>query len=1067
MKVVNRHCGHNEAIQSMGGLLRMLCLLAMMAVFCLPQVARAQDIDTGLVAHWTFDGDSGSTITDQSGNGNDGVWADGGDDDIAGEIVSGVNGDALRFTANANIQASIFPTGASAPYTVAVWINPYGLGGGGQNILWRAGPDPATCQNGPKVTKEFVSGNYILNADNQCGNDAASEQYFYHGQWYHVVSTYDGTNLSFYVNGTLQETVASSYSGTDPQAADFYLGSATGASLLADMDELRLYNRALTPEDVRAIYDLRSGFIRFNADYRVPEYYNGDAWVAMGETKYIPHAVAFDGVSDKLTGNGLSSNSKRITGSLWFRRTGGLGSTQVIYSEINASFRVSIQNGGEIEFRGNDASLTNILQVTTTAAIVDTDWHHLAFSFDMEDNTKTRIFIDDANAAYTESLFVDAPFRLQDNENIGSNSDDSLIMTAELSDFWLAGDVYLDFAEEANRRKFIDEDGDPVDLGSDGSTPTGNAPDIFLSGDIANWHTNKGAGGGYTENGEILISGMMVDLSPPVVTRTSLDIDANTSGFGDPALDRHSVYVMGSGANSDGLRIYDVSDPENPTLQYHLNDPAINAASFDISYPYIYFLSAGSNILTTYNITDPTNPVYEGAGSIVPPSPQRGFYARDGFLFIAYSHGLYSFDVTDPNNPITADTFGPVTNCGGACQVLGDGYMYRAVDGPALQVLDVTDPYNITLALTDNAYTEAHTSRPPAIMGDKLVLFGASSTLASYILDISNPASPTLIGRSTIPLLNGYTNDDRYLIGQDGSGTNVLGHVFSMDVDGNLTRIYETDVLPYPRMMRPGHLYNGRYTYAAPYCCGAPAADLMVIDLATCADPKRMAGSIIYNADSQVMQYCDGKNWQAMGAFGSGSGGCSNPTRPEGSMIYNRDSAVMQYCEGDEWVQVGEKPDPCVVASPTIGITCNDGTIYAGLSPDGNVKMYTTPNDEAVNLAWSNLTVVTGLTDQDTGQANQATAEATLDLNDYPAFKACADANFAGYNDWYLPARNENAVLYDNRVAIGNFQANGRFWSSSEVSGTNASFYNHQTGFQGSQLKTDATNFQVRCVRKN
>ena len=144
MKVVNRHCGHNEATQTMGGLLRMLCLLAMTAVFCLPQAARAQDIDTGLVAHWTFDNDSGANITDQSGNANDGVWADGGDNDITGEIVDGINGNALRFAADTNIQASMFPAGASAPYTVSIWLKPYGLASAGQLAIWRAGPDSPT-----------------------------------------------------------------------------------------------------------------------------------------------------------------------------------------------------------------------------------------------------------------------------------------------------------------------------------------------------------------------------------------------------------------------------------------------------------------------------------------------------------------------------------------------------------------------------------------------------------------------------------------------------------------------------------------------------------------------------------------------------------------------------------------------------------------------------------------------------------------------------------------------------------------------------------------------------------
>ena len=32
--------------------------------------------------------------------------------------------------------------------------------------------------------------------------------------------------------------------------------------------------------------------------------------------------------------------------------------------------------------------------------------------------------------------------------------------------------------------------------------------------------------------------------------------------------------------------------------------------------------------------------------------------------------------------------------------------------------------------------------------------------------------------------------------------------------------------------------------------------------------------------------------------------------------------------------------DPCAAPSPAIGSICSDGSQYAGLTPDGNVKMY-------------------------------------------------------------------------------------------------------------------------------
>ena len=45
---------------------------------------------------------------------------------------------------------------------------------------------------------------------------------------------------------------------------------------------------------------------------------------------------------------------------------------------------------------------------------------------------------------------------------------------------------------------FISAGSKPVSLGSDGSTPTGTAPAVFLSGNATAFGTNKGTGGGLT-----------------------------------------------------------------------------------------------------------------------------------------------------------------------------------------------------------------------------------------------------------------------------------------------------------------------------------------------------------------------------------------------------------------------------------------------------------------------------------------------------------------------------------------------------------------------------------------
>ncbi|AMX93626.1 MULTISPECIES: hypothetical protein [Mesorhizobium] len=71
-----------------------------------------------------------------------------------------------------------------------------------------------------------------------------------------------------------------------------------------------------------------------------------------------------------------------------------------------------------------------------------------------------------------------------------------------MAEFWWAPGQFVDFSDSEVRAKFMSA-GKPVDLGADGSTPTGTAPAVFLSGDAATFGTNKGTGGVLTPTGTL------------------------------------------------------------------------------------------------------------------------------------------------------------------------------------------------------------------------------------------------------------------------------------------------------------------------------------------------------------------------------------------------------------------------------------------------------------------------------------------------------------------------------------------------------------------------------------
>ena len=257
-----------------------------------------------------------------------------------------------------------------------------------------------------------------------------------------------------------------------------------------------------------------------------------------------------------------------------------------------------------------------------------------------------------------------------------------------------------------------------------------------------------------------------------------------------------------------------------------------------------------------------------------------------------------------------------------------------------------------------------------------------------------------------------------------------------------------------------------------------------------CANPTGRTGEIIYNSSEGVFQGCTDSGWQAMHEAGSGGGGCSNPTGKTGEIIYNTSEDAFQGCTADGWMAFHEIMDPCTgtTSDPAIGETCTDGSIYAGLSPDGNVAMYTTPADAASTYTWNDGT--TNYTDMSmanctdtspgtaatcqTGEANTAFLVGATGEPDYPfaAAEYCDGLTAHGYSDWYLPAQDELNVLYTNKNTgdlNGTFDKSGSFpagwyWSSSESISNGARSQSFSDGGQTNGRKHFGV--AVRCVRR-
>jgi hypothetical protein len=182
-------------------------------------------------------------VTDRSGNGYDAV-IHGSPQQVAGHV-----GGALKFDGVGDYLETGYSAGI-AQWTVATWV--------------KADADPGTTQDtGPAMKEE----NFLMSWDHQDssfrGAAAVAVAGAFHpasfgtvhgGIWYHLAATYDGVALRSFRDGALITTTPISGVPEDCGCTMKVARHAIDASFLAGVvDEVRVYNRALSPSEVAAL----------------------------------------------------------------------------------------------------------------------------------------------------------------------------------------------------------------------------------------------------------------------------------------------------------------------------------------------------------------------------------------------------------------------------------------------------------------------------------------------------------------------------------------------------------------------------------------------------------------------------------------------------------------------------------------------------------------------------------------------------------------------------------------------------------------------------------------------
>jgi hypothetical protein len=199
---------------------------------------------SGLVAAYSFENGSGTSLTDVTGKGHTGtireaVWT-----------TTGKNGKALKFDGvndwvTINDAADLRLT---TGMTLEAWVNPTSTSGW-RTVLMKEksaglvyGLYTNSDTNRPSV-HVFTSGETDTRGTAQVATNA----------WTHLASTFDGATLRLYVNGTLVSSKAVSGSMTSSTSALHIGGNAIwGEWFAGQIDDVRIYNAPLSAVQITA-----------------------------------------------------------------------------------------------------------------------------------------------------------------------------------------------------------------------------------------------------------------------------------------------------------------------------------------------------------------------------------------------------------------------------------------------------------------------------------------------------------------------------------------------------------------------------------------------------------------------------------------------------------------------------------------------------------------------------------------------------------------------------------------------------------------------------------------------
>lgn len=365
-----------------------------------------------LVGHWKLDETSGTTAVDSSQYGNDGSMNGG--LDASNDNTNGVIDNALNFDGVSDYidlgDPSLSLENGNTERTYSLWFK---TDQNGTRILTHS--EGGFTTSGIGISDDNKIRAFYNNSSDIFAKIDTSSSSFLDNKWHYIAAVYNGSNLDLYIDGNLEAQATNVGLPTyEVNSSDNYeIGAHTASSTdnyYGDLDDIRVYNRALTVAEIQEIYNKANGALV--AHYKLDETSGTTAVDSSNNSNdgtmgggldagndnvegIVDTALDFDGSDDRISLNAHEENfdfsdENQFTISAWARPVSGDPNTTTIFARgaTNSSAGntvYSLEGGVNNDWNFNISDGSTEYTIDTTNGTFDYgEWQHVAGVWDGE-----------------------------------------------------------------------------------------------------------------------------------------------------------------------------------------------------------------------------------------------------------------------------------------------------------------------------------------------------------------------------------------------------------------------------------------------------------------------------------------------------------------------------------------------------------------------------------------------------------------------------------------------------------------------------------------------------------